>query len=263
MEAAEELRRRGFFVLRALLSQAECARLLEHYRSHEGEEAKTPSLTDPALLELLRERLTPVLAGTPYAPSRVAGYFFAIERGVKHEWHRDHGTYYVNQSHQNLLIAWLALRKPHAPLSGVCVAPVDRVPEWETLGLRHGGASRVEEGVLCDDQTGERHSMGDLDKICATPELEAGDALLFRGDVFHRTQDEASDRIALSLRVVGKESTHTVTRRHWMQRCAVKRYYLLHVGEEMVAKIDALFEQKEEMTFCEFAKLLEEAGVTL
>jgi hypothetical protein len=260
MDAAEELRRRGFCVLRGLLSEAECARLLEHYGSHE---AKTPSLTDPALLELLRERLAPVLAGTPYVPARLAGYFFAIERGVKHEWHRDHGTYYMNQSHENLLIAWIALRKPHRNLSGVCVAPVDRLAEWETLRLDHGGASRVEEGLMCDDQTGECHPIGDLDKLCETPELEAGDALLFRGDVFHRTQDEASDRVALSLRVLGKDSTHAVTRRHWKQRCAVKRYYLLHAGEQMVAKIDALFEQSDEMRFCEFAKLLEEAGVAL
>ncbi len=261
--AAEELRRRGVCVLRGLLSAEECERLLEHYRGKEGEEAKTPALTDAALLELLRERLLPVVAGTPYAPPGVSGYFFAIERGVRHEWHRDHGTFYVNQSHENLLIVWIALRKPQRRLSNVCVVPTDQLSGWAALGLEHGGASRVEGETLLDDQTGLSRAIGNLDAVCETPELAAGDALLFRGDVFHRTQDEASDRVALSLRLFGQESKHVVTRRHWLQRCEVKRYYLLHAGEETVAKIDAIFAEREEMPFCDFAALLQAQGVAL
>jgi hypothetical protein len=50
----------------------------------------------------------------------------------------------------------------------------------------------------------------DFDEIGDTPQLEAGDLLLLRGDVFHKTQDTDTDRIAISFRMVNSK---TIVRR--------------------------------------------------
>ena len=44
-----------------------------------------------------------------------------------------------------------------------------------------------------------------FDEIAQTPHLREGDALLFRMDLFHQTQDTETERVALSLRMVDNE----------------------------------------------------------
>ncbi len=263
---AERLRRRGFCVVPKLFTEEECAQLLPHYRSQAAlTDAKTPSLADASLTELVRERLSPLLPAA-YVPSALAGFFFATERGVDHGWHRDHGTFFVNQSHANLVLAWIAVDKPDRRRSGLSVLPIDAVPRWEQLGLEHGGASRVEGGssVLEDDQTGERHELGCVpDEAGVAPEAGTGDVVLLRGDVLHKTQDRETQRVALSMRISGTEARHEVTRRHWQQRSAVKRYYLLHAGQGAVQHMDDIFDQCPSMPFCDFARMLQERGVQL
>ena len=53
---------------------------------------------------------------------------------------------------------------------------------------------------MSDDLGTIRVVPGGLDALAHTPELAAGDLLLLRGDVAHRTQDTSTARIALSVR---------------------------------------------------------------
>ena len=54
---------------------------------------------------------------------------------------------------------------------------------------------------VLQDQDGTTHLAGaDLETLAVTPQLEAGDLLLMRGDIFHRTEDHDTDRVALSIR---------------------------------------------------------------
>ena len=84
--------------------------------------------------------------------------------------------------------------------------------------------------------------------------MDAGDALLLRGDLFHRTQDTGTPRAALSVRAFA--DTHTVTREHFEQSCETKDWFL----EQKAKTYDAIrrvFAKRESLPLRE---LIDEAS---
>ncbi len=196
------LEEKGFYVIPSFLSVDECAFFLE---SFEQTDEKTPRLEDPTLLEFLKSRCQEKLElKPPYGPRfwlfvfvcfcsltfkrfGLSGYWFAIERGINHSFHRDHGTFYTNQSHANMLFVWIAVQKPIAELSNLSL--LER-GDWFGQFV-HGGASRIEDGLIWDDQTGQTNPVPPSAKE-TTPHVKQGDALVFKADMFHKTQDAST-----------------------------------------------------------------------
>ena len=57
-----------------------------------------------------------------------------------------------------------------------------------------------------DDNSGEDYILPvNLDILAEYPELNAGDLLLMRGDIIHKTQDTITNRVALTVRCVDGE----------------------------------------------------------
>ena len=78
-----------------------------------------------------------------------------------------------------------------------------------------GGATRFvvvgDKQIAVAEDAGTTHVVPvDIERLAHTPMLDAGDLLLMRGDVIHRTQDTDTERVSLSLRVA---STKTVISR--------------------------------------------------
>src|SRR5205814_6232367 len=107
---------------------------------------------------------------------------------------------------------YIPIIKPVRGKSNLAVVPFDvlgaRSPEIAQAS-RGRGATRfaVKSGrmtVVHDNARGGRHGTLPflLDDIAVTPELDAGDLLLLRGDVIHRTQDTDTRRVAASLRMM-------------------------------------------------------------
>jgi ectoine hydroxylase-related dioxygenase (phytanoyl-CoA dioxygenase family) len=126
--------------------------------------------------------------------------------------------YRLTGDHFNYLNFWVPLRKPERSRSNVTLVPFDKLrskaPD-EHARLFGGGGYRFipQDGRTAvfgsaygkilsdgDDKTPERFLSFDLEDIAVTPPLDAGDLLLMRGDVIHRTQDTQTDRVAASVR---------------------------------------------------------------
>jgi len=131
------------------------------------------------------------------------------DRGLS--WHQDSVSYYAYQNHHDYLNFYIPIAKPVREKSNLSVIPFDalaaRSPEM-VHKLRGQGATRfvAKRGttVVHDNDRGGTHGTLPylLDEIAVTPELDAGDLLLLRGDMIHRTQDTSTRRIAMSLRMM-------------------------------------------------------------
>ncbi|MEL7038598.1 MAG: phytanoyl-CoA dioxygenase family protein [Cyanobacteria bacterium J06592_8] len=131
-------------------------------------------------------------------------------------WHQDHESYFWLQDHSNYFNFYIPMIKPVPEKSNLTIIPNDklkeRVPEiYEQLSGR--GAVRVvkdgEQDVILDDDCGGIIARLDFDiaDLEETPQLQAGDLLLLKGDVLHKTQDASTQRVAVSFRLLNSQST--------------------------------------------------------
>jgi ectoine hydroxylase-related dioxygenase (phytanoyl-CoA dioxygenase family) len=126
--------------------------------------------------------------------------------------------YKLTRDHVNYLNFWIPLRKPEPTKSNVTLIPFDalraKAPAVDGLLVGAGGYRFVPRNgttaifgkygsILSADDSVEPERVldFDLEEIALTPSLDAGDLLLMRGDLIHRTQDTDTDRVAASLRV--------------------------------------------------------------
>merc|ERR1719401_983513 len=63
-----------------------------------------------------------------------------------------------------------------------------------------------------------------LDEIGETPHLRAGDALVMRGDLFHKTQDMETGRVNISFRLADFDLLQT--REHFQVSCEAKDHLM-------------------------------------
>ena len=134
--------------------------------------------------------------------------YYSTSRGINFPWHQDHEPFFVYQQSLDYLLFWTPVIKPVTALSNMSVIPMDalqkRIPE-RFAEYHAGGAKRfsIKNGVthVHDDVLDIEYDLPfSLDELQVTPELEAGDLLLIRGDVIHRTQDNDTDRVAVAFR---------------------------------------------------------------
>ncbi|MBR1221507.1 hypothetical protein JQ557_26145 [Bradyrhizobium sp. U87765 SZCCT0131] len=96
----------------------------------------------------------------------------------------------------------------------MCLIPFDSLTAAapDHVGRIVGGGAkrfRAENGgtTIFDDEYDTTYAMPvNLDRIAVVPQLNAGDLLLLRGDIIHRTQDSTSNRVAVSFRKVSSRS---------------------------------------------------------
>ena len=260
----EALVERGFFVAPRYVEGEELDRLAEAYASSEsfGGQAYALTRADTRHLARLYPRiyrdLDSINAEGEFNLSHIeGGYFFAIERGIQFDWHQDHESFFLHQTHRSYLNLYIPVIKPVRGQSNLSVVPADRFrarsPEAWTR-FEFGGARSVEErdgaSIIHDDCHGSAPVVLDflLDEIAETPELEAGDALFMRGDLFHRTQDVATPRVAMSIRV--SDPSQVLTRDHFERSCPKKDWFMAQ-DPQLYARIRSAFGSRAEISFGE------------
>jgi hypothetical protein len=219
------------------------------------------------LKEPITEAATAVAMNTNIRVDCPAGAnYFATKRGVTFNWHQDHESYFMLQSHANYLNFYIPVVKPRADKSNLSVVPFDALerksPETYRWAAFSGATSVYPTPaghLLVHDDSGDAHSTQlKFDDIAATPELSAGDLLLLRGDVFHKTQDTDTDRVSLSVRLA---YTGTVVRRSKMAdgglRKAQTMVQNMHEFEMAFHAFDLA--GKDEMSWGELRSLMDEA----
>jgi hypothetical protein len=160
------------------------------------------------------------------------GSYVTVTKGESYEWqgwHQDALTYYLQQDNYHYLNVYLPIWKPLRHKSNMNIVPYDTLPHHVSpdmlARLKGSGARRgkVRNGktVLLDDENGGHDLLPfDLMDISFTPEMEAGDLLVMRGDMLHRTQDVDTDRVAVSFRLA--RSGGAMDRRRLGQLCLSK-----------------------------------------
>ncbi|MHB2017859.1 MAG: hypothetical protein ACYCW6_12995, partial [Candidatus Xenobia bacterium] len=184
------------------------------------------------------------------------GSYVAIEKGRPEgwqDWHQDALTWYLQQDNHHYLNVYVPIVKPDRQKSNMYVVPFDRLEahaDASLLSRLRGGGGRRARGeaggrtVLLDDQDGGYDVLScNLMDLAVIPELAAGDLLLMRGDLFHRTQDVDTDRVAVSFRLA-RASTQ-ISRRRLAHLCLSKLVTLTARGGILTAIYQRAFEALE------------------
>lgn len=167
--------------------------------------------------------------------------------------------------HRNYLNFWMPIIKPRPELTNVAVLPMDRLyersPEAYHKVLGGGGQRWIpqdgrtavygDRGAILEDETQPLFWLDlDLEELLEVPHLEAGDLLLMRGDVVHRTQDLETRRVAASVRAT---ATSKVLSR---DRAA---YHPGDVAEPVLKMLDRCFQTRgcDRVTIAEFLEFAE------
>jgi hypothetical protein len=217
-EMLRDFDQRGFVVVRDFLTDAETERLVRDYAdqpraANENYNIKNAGTTVSG--EIRRGEFTAIadLTGTVAAATTSrcdtlgVGCYFAVSQGIDFGFHQDHECYWMNQDVHNYLNFYVPVVKPVREQSNLTIVPFDSMPAEMRVQLVGQGATRFiptigNHGAFSNDSTGHIrcHSPLNLDDISETPELAAGDLLLMRGDMLHKTQDASTDRVAISFR---------------------------------------------------------------
>ena len=211
-----DLETRGFAVVRGARDAAELARLVAEF-----DEAETTTPLNPSYGMVryckpeTRMRLAKILVPLARRATRGAmnrlrvGAFYATRMGVEFDWHTDTTAWFLYPRYLNF---WIPLVKPRRDRTGLSVLDVSvleaRCPEI-AAEFRGRGATNIAmlrgKPVLVDSDRLRYVELPDprvLDDAAVSPEVGPGDVIVLRHDVFHRTQDTDTERLAISFRAV-------------------------------------------------------------
>jgi hypothetical protein len=222
----KDLETKGFIHIPGFLSGAQIAACQADFRRQPVDSANRNNPVSEASasgLESLREPVEEVMkrVGSETdvrADCPLGALYFATKRGVVFPWHQDHESYFVAQNHYDYLNLYIPVVKVRPDKSNLSVIPFDVLeresPKTFRRVVRRGATlvhSLGDRLVLVQNDTGTVHvTKTDFDRIAFTPQLAEGDLLLLRGDIFHKTEDGETERVALSIRMA---SSQTIVRR--------------------------------------------------
>jgi len=238
----QDVQIKGYAVIPSFLDSPEISGLIAQFEKAEQRPLKNLNFPTPFLPSgRLRPFRNKLLAAAHAASSSTEiydrlgmGIFYATKLYRRNEapssdwkWHTDTTIHYLDPSSLNF---WIPLIKPDRQRSGLHVVGFDALeasqPEL-AHSLRGHGSTRVfqRDGSTIFRDTARRTTMAIavpdlLEGLAQTPALGPGDCLVMRNDVFHRTQDNETDRLAISFRVFG--STKVFSRQALMDMGSAK-----------------------------------------
>ena len=172
--------------------------------------------TSPGANARLRQRIDDVLAAVNSQTDLCVDFFdggiyFSTgpKFGIAFHWHQDTEPFFRFQNHYDYLNFYIPIVKPRKDKSNLCVLPFDvlklKDPKTHRFLVRSGASALVKVGKVpvwtCFDSAKMHIMSEDAESLAETPHLDAGDLLLMRGDLVHRTQDTETERVALSFRI--------------------------------------------------------------
>jgi hypothetical protein len=212
----KDLETRGFVHVRGFLSPRDLDSCRSDYADQPVDEANRNNAVSGAsaratarLEQPVNELMALVKANTDIrVDCNLGAFYFATTRGV-FPWHQDYESYFTCQNHYDYLNLFIPVIKPRPDKSNLCLVPFDALKRESPKTFERvvgKGASMAydlpDRQILFQADSGVAHvSHVPLDRLAFTPQLEAGDLLVMRGDIFHRTEDGETERVALSVRL--------------------------------------------------------------
>jgi Phytanoyl-CoA dioxygenase (PhyH) len=217
----EDLETKGYLVIKAFFSPDDIQALLSDFhqmRMAANTNIKVVVVGDAAAARVKERSIDVVSEVARHTGIQVhtdavhLGCYFASEM-VSLKLHQDHESHYAVQNLYDYLNFFVPIQKPDKAKGNLRVIPWDRLkarsPELFHKLVRRGGTAYetlAGKTLVVADGGLVAELPYDIEELCVTPELEAGDLLLLRGDVVHGTQDTATKRIALSMRFVNRDT---------------------------------------------------------
>lgn len=138
---------------------------------------------------------------------------------IQTPWHQDHESWYIDQHHTNYLNCYISIIKPDANLSGLDVIPYNAIDEnfleYKDKFSGKGAKTLIPQDDttnVFDDDTGEEYTLPvNIEKFKVTPSINAGDLLILRGDLIHKTQDTLTKRLAVTIRCL--DGNHIISKK--------------------------------------------------
>lgn len=206
-----DLNTKGYCVVKSFISADLIKSYINFYTStdkvHTNENYKiTTTATDPRLHRLVQQELKKVSNHYTHSISLVdrTAVFFDSDF-VNLQWHQDHEIYYLFHEAHRYLNFWIPLSKPSSTESGLSLIPLNLLPisiKDRIIGTGGKNLRQLTENsveiLFCDTDEVVVEEMN-LSSIVDTPEIGAGDCIIFRGDVFHRSQENSHSRLAISV----------------------------------------------------------------
>ena len=208
-------------IARSFLSLSEVEAFVHDYEAVSGRPSKLAAyytgVVSPAVAKPLSqkiEQLLPVIrresGNLANTVSQANGMYFPTSRTELY-WHIDTLSYFVRQDHYHLINFWIPIIKPDAKRSGLSLIPMDRLaagaPAVHEMMLGRGAARFLDDRVISERDGRVVETMSPLgpDALAESPEMRPGDAIIVRGDVFHKTQDVETNRVAISIRAYNND----------------------------------------------------------
>jgi hypothetical protein len=212
----KDLETRGFVHVRGFLSPRDLESCRSDYADQPVDQANRNNAISEAsgratarLSQPVNELMALVTANTDIrVDCNLGAYYFATARGV-FPWHQDYESFFTCQNHYDYLNLFIPVIKSRPDKSNLCLVPFDALKRESPKTFERvvgKGASMAydlpDRQILFQADSGVAHvSQVPLDRLAFTPQLEAGDLLVMRGDIFHRTEDAETERVALSMRL--------------------------------------------------------------
>lgn len=236
----EDLKTKGYTVVKNFLNEDELAVFLKDYRRSASR--PYPGMKDMISMgdvsypasQSIKEKIQTQAALADLDIDLVIPYgLYTDTSKMFFMWHQDAGNYFVVPNSYNYLNFYIPIEKPDPVRSGISLVPMDAleasVPEHYQQFVGTAARRFVPENdytkVYEDTDNREWILPINIETIAVSPELSAGDCLILRGDVFHRTQDNSSKRIAVSIRAT-KSSLTVSAERLFAEGTRMKKIWL-------------------------------------
>lgn len=212
----------GFCVVKNFLSPDELASICENYSNTPTSPNKNYNVSIPSkvVIDKLVPKLNLLMCEIAKTTNIKATFltsdtFYIDNKKNNFEWHQDSESYYVFQQSYNYINCYIPIIKETPTMAGLSLVPMDYLAKNHRelfFNVFNRGAQHF---IVDGDRTKITDSERDLtyyhninlDEVSVSPELAAGDLLLLRGDVIHRTQDTSSKRVAISIRYTDGDGT--------------------------------------------------------
>lgn len=270
----KELETRGFLHIRGFLSPSDLDGCRADYGVQPVEEGNRNNAISGAseratarLEQRVNELMALVNANTDIrVDCNLGAFYFATTRGV-FPWHQDYESYFTCQNHYDYLNLFIPVIKPRPDKSNLCLVPFDALKR-ESPGtfqrvVGKGAAMAYDlpdRQILFQADSGVAHvTRVPLDRLAFTPQLEAGDLLLLRGDIFHRTEDGETERVALSMRL---GYSKTVVRRAKLADGGVAKMTTMTGNFKLYEPLFRAFDRsgRNELSWEELERFLKQGG---
>lgn len=161
------------------------------------------------------------------------------------DWHQEHESWYLENSSINHLNFYIPIKKEYSNKSGISLIPNNMLPDCP-IDLINKGARRFFPGkkdtnstfVIDEDLGGSFKLPFNIENYAVSPNIIPGDLLLVRGDVIHKTQDNETERHAVSFRCTFGNNMINKTR--LFSGCKTKLEYLDN-NKQMYSYIKSIF----------------------